>query len=50
MTGLVDELRNASPDFARLWERHDVQATHGPSLLPGPIRGGSPSAAGRRGG
>jgi transcriptional regulator with XRE-family HTH domain len=26
MTGLVDELRDASPDFARLWERHDVQA------------------------
>ena len=25
-TGLVDELRYASPDFARLWERHDVQA------------------------
>ncbi len=24
--GLVDELRDASPDFARLWERHDVQA------------------------
>ena len=23
---IVDELRNASPDFARLWERHDVQA------------------------
>lgn len=26
VTGLVDELREASPDFARLWERHDVQA------------------------
>lgn len=26
VTGLVDELRYASPDFARLWERHDVQA------------------------
>lgn len=26
VTGLVDELRGASPDFARLWERHDVQA------------------------
>ncbi|MEV6129441.1 helix-turn-helix transcriptional regulator [Streptomyces violaceusniger] len=26
VTGLVDELRDASPDFARLWERHDVQA------------------------
>lgn len=25
VTGLVEELRNASPDFARLWERHDVQ-------------------------
>jgi transcriptional regulator with XRE-family HTH domain len=24
--GLVDELRAGSPDFARLWERHDVQA------------------------
>jgi transcriptional regulator with XRE-family HTH domain len=24
--GLVEELRDASPDFARLWERHDVQA------------------------
>ncbi|MGW0806775.1 helix-turn-helix transcriptional regulator [Nonomuraea sp. NPDC002799] len=23
---LVDELRDASPEFARLWERHDVQA------------------------
>ncbi|GAA4720766.1 helix-turn-helix transcriptional regulator [Phytohabitans rumicis] len=23
---LVDELRDGSPDFARLWERHDVQA------------------------
>jgi hypothetical protein len=26
LTGLVDELRDASPDFARLWERRDVQA------------------------
>ena len=26
VTGLVDELRDGSPDFARLWERHDVQA------------------------
>ncbi|MFJ6851949.1 helix-turn-helix transcriptional regulator [Streptomyces sp. NPDC091271] len=26
ITGLVDELRDASPDFVRLWERHDVQA------------------------
>lgn len=26
VTGLVDELRHASPDFTRLWERHDVQA------------------------
>ena len=26
MAGLVDELRDASPDFARLWDRHDVQA------------------------
>ncbi|GAA1367784.1 helix-turn-helix transcriptional regulator [Streptomyces beijiangensis] len=26
VTGLVDELRYASTDFARLWERHDVQA------------------------
>jgi transcriptional regulator with XRE-family HTH domain len=25
VTGLVAELRDASPDFARLWERHDVQ-------------------------
>jgi transcriptional regulator with XRE-family HTH domain len=30
VTGLVDELRNGSPQFARLWERHDVQA--GPTL------------------
>ncbi|MBK3639419.1 helix-turn-helix transcriptional regulator [Streptomyces sp. MBT33] len=28
VTSLVDELRTASPDFARLWERHDVQAAH----------------------
>jgi transcriptional regulator with XRE-family HTH domain len=27
VSGLVDELRAGSPDFARLWERHDVQAT-----------------------
>ncbi|MET9913133.1 helix-turn-helix transcriptional regulator [Streptomyces sp. NPDC006476] len=26
VTGLVEELRTGSPDFARLWERHDVQA------------------------
>ncbi|AQZ68832.1 putative DNA-binding protein [[Actinomadura] parvosata subsp. kistnae] len=26
ITGLVDDLRAGSPDFARLWERHDVQA------------------------
>ena len=25
VTGLVEELRNGSPEFARLWERHDVQ-------------------------
>ena len=25
MTGLVEELREGSPEFARLWERHDVQ-------------------------
>ncbi|WP_446046477.1 helix-turn-helix transcriptional regulator [Streptomyces olivaceus] len=25
VTGLVDDLRDTSPDFARLWERHDVQ-------------------------
>jgi transcriptional regulator with XRE-family HTH domain len=25
VTGLVAELRESSPDFARLWERHDVQ-------------------------
>lgn len=25
VTGLVDELRNGSREFARLWERHDVQ-------------------------
>lgn len=28
VTGLVEELRSASPEFARLWERRDVQATH----------------------
>jgi transcriptional regulator with XRE-family HTH domain len=26
VTGLVDDLRAGSPEFARLWERHDVQA------------------------
>jgi hypothetical protein len=26
VTGLVDDLRDGSPDFVRLWERHDVQA------------------------
>jgi hypothetical protein len=26
VTGLVEELRDCSPEFARLWERHDVQA------------------------
>jgi transcriptional regulator with XRE-family HTH domain len=26
VTDLVEELRRGSPDFARLWERHDVQA------------------------
>lgn len=26
VTGLVDGLRDGSPEFARLWERHDVQA------------------------
>jgi transcriptional regulator with XRE-family HTH domain len=26
VTGLIKELRNGSPEFARLWERHDVQA------------------------
>jgi transcription regulator MmyB-like protein len=26
VTGLVEELRNGSRAFARLWERHDVQA------------------------
>ncbi|MFI0898474.1 helix-turn-helix transcriptional regulator [Streptomyces sp. NPDC020983] len=26
VTALVDELRDSSPEFARLWERHDVQA------------------------
>ncbi|MFJ8750446.1 helix-turn-helix transcriptional regulator [Streptomyces sp. NPDC102441] len=26
VAGLVGELRDASPDFARLWERHDVRA------------------------
>src|SRR5579862_7865649 len=30
VTGLVDELRDGSPQFARLWERHDVQG--GPTL------------------
>lgn len=27
VTGLVEELRAGSSEFARLWERHDVQAT-----------------------
>ena len=26
VTGLVDELRDASTEFTRLWDRHDVQA------------------------
>jgi transcriptional regulator with XRE-family HTH domain len=26
VTGLIDELRAGSPEFARLWARHDVQA------------------------
>ena len=26
VTGLVEELREGSPEFTRLWERHDVQA------------------------
>ena len=26
VTGLVEELRTGSPDFDRLWQRHDVQA------------------------
>ena len=26
VTGLVEELRDQSPEFTRLWERHDVQA------------------------
>ena len=30
MSGLVAELRDGSPEFARLWERHDVQG--GPTL------------------
>jgi transcriptional regulator with XRE-family HTH domain len=30
VTGLVAELRDGSPEFARLWERHDVQT--GPTL------------------
>jgi transcriptional regulator with XRE-family HTH domain len=25
VTGLIEELRDGSPEFARLWERHDVQ-------------------------
>ncbi|WP_435245840.1 helix-turn-helix transcriptional regulator [Streptomyces sp. NRRL F-5630] len=28
VTGLIEELRAGSPDFARLWERHDVQTSH----------------------
>jgi len=27
VTGLIDELRSGSREFARLWERHDVHAT-----------------------
>jgi transcriptional regulator with XRE-family HTH domain len=30
VTGLIAELRDGSPEFARLWERHDVQ---GPPML-----------------
>lgn len=30
VTGLIAELRDGSPEFARLWERHDVQT--GPTL------------------
>jgi len=26
VTGLIEELRDGSPEFARLWDRHDVQA------------------------
>jgi hypothetical protein len=26
VAGLIEELRDASPEFARLWERHDVQS------------------------
>ncbi len=26
VTGLVEDIRNGSPEFARLWQRHDVQA------------------------
>jgi transcriptional regulator with XRE-family HTH domain len=26
VTGLIEELRDGSPEFVRLWERHDVQA------------------------
>jgi transcriptional regulator with XRE-family HTH domain len=26
VTGLIEELRDGSPEFARLWERHDVHA------------------------
>ncbi|MEV5568964.1 helix-turn-helix transcriptional regulator [Spirillospora sp. NPDC052269] len=29
LTALIDELTAASPDFARLWNRHDVQARRG---------------------
>ncbi|MFJ4414653.1 helix-turn-helix transcriptional regulator [Streptomyces sp. NPDC088925] len=28
VSGLIEELRAGSPDFARLWERHDVRAAH----------------------
>jgi hypothetical protein len=27
VSGLVNELHDASPEFARLWERHDVEGT-----------------------
>lgn len=35
MTELVDELRDGSPEFARLWARHDVQAA---PMLTKPFR------------
>jgi len=40
VAGFVDELRDESADFARLWERHDVQAP--PTLtkaFQGPVIG-----------